>query len=88
MFFSNFELKVVHIHPFWLIFCLQALFDLPDSILIVPRPQMTKKDQKSKIIYKKKMTPPAFLGFVTLGGVAMDLGIPKKRNNCQMHVFF
>ena len=45
-YFCNFDLKVVQIHPFWLIFCLQALFDLPDSILIVSRPKMAKKDQQ------------------------------------------
>ena len=45
-YFCNFDLKVVQIHPFWLIFCLQALFDLPDSILIVSRPKKAKKDQK------------------------------------------
>ena len=49
-YFCNFDLKVVQIHPFWLIFCLQALFDLPDSILIVSRPQMAKKHKKSKIL--------------------------------------
>ena len=49
-YFCNFDLKVVQIHPFWLIFCLQALFDLPDSILIVSRPKKAKKDQKSKIL--------------------------------------
>ena len=72
-FFCNFDLKVVHIHPFWLIFCLQALFDLPDSILIVSRPKKAKKDKKrpktQNYIKKYFWPPPAVLGFVTLGGV-------------------
>ena len=81
--FGNFDLKVVQFHSFWLIFCLQALFDLPDSILIVPRPQKAKKDQKrskTKNHIKNFFDPPpvglfGLWGFgvaMVLGGVAMD----------------
>ena len=66
-FFGNFDLKVVHIHPFWPRFCLQALFDLPGSIFIVSRPQMAKKKQNSKILLNRDFTFSTFLGFGALG---------------------
>ena len=64
---------MVHIHPFWLRFCLQALFDLPDSILLVSRPKIPKRTENQQFYQILNLPVSPFLGFGALGvGVYLE----------------